>query len=164
MPTHGLAGPVIVGERVRPDANLGSQAPDDRRCKVGLFVGKRPFWRQNASCAAKPSLPASGRSTKCARSPGRSVQYSSSSHADHCCRIAAPRQPRTSVAYKPETNAVMSDGQNAQLRGHWAKFMRFEFIGRCCPPRLGPRPRFAYAHRDSNGNHKPRSTRLLPAP
>jgi hypothetical protein len=38
MPTHGPAGPVIAGERVRPDANLGSQAPDDRRCKVGLFV------------------------------------------------------------------------------------------------------------------------------
>ena len=38
MPTHGPAGPVIVGERVRPDANLSSQAPDDRRCKVDLFV------------------------------------------------------------------------------------------------------------------------------
>src|SRR5271166_1809120 len=38
MPTHGPAGPVIVGERVRPDANLRSQAPDDRRCKVGLLV------------------------------------------------------------------------------------------------------------------------------
>src|SRR5208283_3117265 len=38
MPTHGSAGPVIVGERVRSDANLGSQAPDDRRYKVGFFV------------------------------------------------------------------------------------------------------------------------------
>jgi 3-carboxy-cis,cis-muconate cycloisomerase len=35
----------------------------------------------------------------------------------HC---RTPSTPNMSAAYKLETNAVMSDGQNAQLRGHWA--------------------------------------------
>ena len=120
MPPPGAARPVVAVERVGADADLGGEAPDHRRARSASSSGNgrtdasRRVARPSRACRRRAGRPAA---------PSRWAQASSARRARPPTTAAAspPPPPRLQTgAYGPDADLVTSDGQNAQLRGHWA--------------------------------------------
>ncbi len=97
----------------------GAQAADER-----LVCLERPEVPDACRPPPRPSRPASGRSASSARCSGASDRRSPSLSADHSRCITPPLPVGKPESYGSGAMIVTLLGQNAQLRGHWARLPR----------------------------------------
>ena len=122
VPAPGAAGPVVAVERVGADADLGGQVPDHRRGEVGLVVGKAAVLAPVGELRGQAELAGVGQ-------VGQQRQVLGAERPALAKLVRRPlplhrRRPHPvpgQAGYGSGTASVTLLGQNAQLRGHWAK-------------------------------------------
>ena len=121
VPASGASRPVVAVERVRLDADLGGQMPDHCWRQFGLLVGKAPVLAPVGELRSKPELAGVGQVSQQLQlfRPKRPTLAEFICRPQPLHRPAPSRPGRTS--YGTGTAGVSLLGQNAQLRGHWAR-------------------------------------------
>jgi hypothetical protein len=120
MPAAGAAHPIVAIEGVDPDADLRGQVSNHRWGKVRLVVGKPTLLAPAGELRGQAELAG-------VRQIGQQRQVLGQERPARAKLIRRPQPLHRSTpsslgtgGYGLEADFVISDGQNAQLRGHWA--------------------------------------------